>query len=43
MSATALIRQFADYGARFELRSDGVQLVRPNGVVLPPRLKPAKK
>jgi len=38
MSAAALIRQFEDHGARFELRPDGVHLVRPKGAVLPPEL-----
>jgi hypothetical protein len=31
MSAAALIQQFEDCGAHFELRSDGVHLVRPRG------------
>ena len=38
MSAQALIRDFEAHGARFELRSDGVHLVRPKGTVLPPEL-----
>jgi hypothetical protein len=38
MSAAALIRQFEDCGAHFELRPDGVHLVRPKGTILPPEL-----
>jgi hypothetical protein len=38
MSAAALIRQFEDCGAHFELRPDGVHLIRPKGTVLPPEL-----
>jgi hypothetical protein len=38
MSAAALIQQFEDHGAHFELRPDGVHLVRPKGSVLPPEL-----
>jgi hypothetical protein len=38
MSAAALIQQFEDRGAHFELRPDGVHLVRPKGSVLPPKL-----
>ena len=38
MSAQALIRHFEAHGAYFELRADGVHLVRPKGTVLPPEL-----
>ena len=38
MNAQALIRDFEAHGAHFELRFDGIHLVRPNGTVLPPEL-----
>ena len=38
MSAQALIRDFEAHGAHFELRPDGIHLVRPKGMVLPSEL-----
>lgn len=43
MSVAALIRDFEDRGAHFELRPDGVHLIRPKGTVFPPELMEAAR